>query len=251
MPVAHKVLLITNIPTPYRIPLFNVLHDELAKRGIGFKVIFGALGYARRQWHIDMDDCVFSYEVLPTTPLHFADPEHSSFTYRGLFRILRRENPGVVITSGFSLATTKLWLRSFTHHTRYIIWSGAIRSPGRPEHWLRRLQRKMLVQRATGFVAYGSRARDYLVELGAQADDISIGINTVDTSYYTEAVRPFREKLYADASAKHLVYIGHLTPGKKVDQLLRVVKRLSLERDDFVVEIIGAGSEEIEPSIAK
>lgn len=35
-----KVLLITNIPTSYRIPLFNGLNAQLARLGIGFKVIF-------------------------------------------------------------------------------------------------------------------------------------------------------------------------------------------------------------------
>jgi glycosyltransferase involved in cell wall biosynthesis len=242
--VATKVLLITNIPTPYRIPLFNALHDELAHRGIGFKVIFGALGYARRKWRIDMDDCSFPYEVLPTTPLHFSDPEQSAFTYRGLFRVLRQEQPTVIITNGFSVATTKLWLRSFTHQTPYIIWSGAICSPNKTEHRLRRRQRKLLIQRAGGLIAYGSRARDYLLRLGAHADDVSIGINTVDTSFYAKAATEFREKFHTDAAPKHLVYIGHLVPRKQVDRLLRVIKCLSLERHDFEVEIIGSGGEE-------
>ena len=44
--VMQKALLVTNIPTPYRVPLFNVVHDELSKKDIHFKVIFAVLGYS-------------------------------------------------------------------------------------------------------------------------------------------------------------------------------------------------------------
>jgi glycosyltransferase involved in cell wall biosynthesis len=239
----QKALLITNIPTPYRIPLFNVLHEELASRGIGFKVIFGALGYGRRQWRIDMQDCLFPHEVLPTAHLRFSDPERAAFTYEGLFGLLQREQPGVIIANGFSVATTKLWFRSVTHHEPYLIWSGAISGTARREHWLRRLHRKLLIRRATGFVAYGSRARDYLLELGAAFEGVRIGINTVDTSFYGTAAQ-LRDNGYVDQVPKHLIYVGHLTQGKKIDRLLRIVKNLSMKRDDFVLKIIGSGSEE-------
>src|SRR5262249_43825095 len=153
-----------------------------------------------------------------------SDPERTSFTYSGLLRILRRENPEMIITNAFNIATTKLWLRSFIHRTPYIISSGAIRSPGRIEHQLRRLQRRLLIQRAQGFIAYGSRARDYLVELGAHAGDVSIAINTVDTCFYAKAARKSVNQFNGDERPKSLLYLGRLAAGKKVDQLLRVIK---------------------------
>jgi len=46
-----NVLLITNIPTPYHIPLFIELNRQLKELGIEFKaLLFGARGYARRKW---------------------------------------------------------------------------------------------------------------------------------------------------------------------------------------------------------
>ena len=200
-----KVILLTNIPTPYRVALFNVLNQELTDRGFVFKVIFGAVGYARRQWQIDMKDCRFPYDVLTTTALRFSDPEQSSFTYNGLFRMLRRERPDVIITNGFSIATTKLWFRSFLRPTRYLIWSGAIPIRGSDESWLRLFQRKLLVRRSTGFIAYGSNAKDYLVNLGAPVESISIGINTVDTSYYSSTAAEVRRRTETGKLPKTLV----------------------------------------------
>jgi len=239
----HKVILITNIPTPYRLPLFKVLHEEFRTRGIDFKVIFGALGYSRRKWQIDMKDCTLSYEVLPTVRFRFADPEKSSFTYSGLLNVLRRERPGIVVTNGFSVATTKLWLLSFIRRTHYIIWSGAI-NPGRATDGLfRRLHRKLLVKRATGFVAYGTGARDYLVALGAPTDRIQIGINTVDTAYFGRERDASEEIRQADSNRKRVLFIGDLTPRKGADRLLKVVQLLAHRRQDFILDLVGSGDQ--------
>ena len=237
-----KVLLITNIPTPYRIPLFNVLHTELRERAMAFKVIFGALGYPRRQWRIDMKDCVFPYDVLPTAHLRFSDPERSSFTYSGLCRTIEQEQPGVIVTNGFSIGTTKLWFRSLNRSTPYIIWSGAIGS-GPREHWLRRLHRKLLIKRATGFVTYGSRARDYLLELGALPEQINIGINTVDTAFFGQQNQD-KNDCQKERQIKRLLFIGDLVPRKGVDRLLKVVQLLARERHDFILDIVGSGNEQ-------
>jgi len=133
----NRILLVTNIPTPYRIPLFNELKEQLERKGLGLKVVFGALGYARRKWAVDMSQCKFEYEVLPSKNLYYSDSEKSSFTYSGLYRVISKENPSVIITNAFSIATTKIWLRSWFKKTDYIIWSGAIRRKDKSDSFVR------------------------------------------------------------------------------------------------------------------
>ena len=79
-----RVVIITNIPTPYRIPLFNELNAQLAREGIGFKVVFAALGYPRRKWEIDMAQCTFAWEVLSRGRVPSRNPESAVFLYSGL-----------------------------------------------------------------------------------------------------------------------------------------------------------------------
>jgi glycosyltransferase involved in cell wall biosynthesis len=239
--VTQKTILVTNIPTPYRIPLFNVLHKELANKGIDLKVVFDAVGYARRQWRIDMSDCLFPHNVLSTKNL--SDSQRASFTYQGLLRLLEREQPSVIVTNGFSVATTKIWLRSFMRRTPYIIWSGAIKDSTPTAAGLRRLQRKLVIQRATGFVAYGSMARDYLLKMGASEELVRIGINTVDTAYFRSETAKHRQVIRETAKNK-ILFIGELIPRKGVDRLLRIIQALSRDRQDFVLDLIGSGSEQ-------
>ena len=49
----NTILVNTNIPTPYRIPLFNELDRLLDENGMKLKLVFAALGYSWRKWRID------------------------------------------------------------------------------------------------------------------------------------------------------------------------------------------------------
>ncbi|MFQ6071067.1 MAG: glycosyltransferase, partial [Candidatus Aminicenantales bacterium] len=254
MLISKKVVLITNIPTPYRIPLFNELNTQLKERGFEFKVLFGAISYNRRKWLVNPSEFKFSYEVLPSKRIEYSDPEKVSFTYSGLFRHLRREKPAVIISSGFSIATTKLWFWSWFTSRPFIIWSGDIAREGRASYsFLRILHRKILVKRASGFVAYGSKAKEYLISLGAAAEKIQVGINTVDTHFFREEVRRLRAVKGNSGSRKSLLYVGHLSPRKNIGKLLQVIKKLAQSRSDFKLDIVGDGVEkpELEKFVAE
>lgn len=240
----NSIFLITNIPTPYRIPLFNELYKQLESKGLRLKVVFGALGYGRRKWAIDMSECQFEWEVLPSKSIPYADPEKSSFTYSSLCRIVSKEKPSLIITNAFSLATTKLWFRSWFKNTPYLIWSGAIQRKNEPVSFLRKLQRRILIRKARAFIAYGIKAKEYLINLGADAKKIQIGINTVDTEFYRSKTLRVRNNATSDAdNIKHLLYVGHLTQGKRLDQLFEAIYVLAQHRDDFILNIVGEGAE--------
>jgi len=235
-----KVMVITNIPNPYRIPLFNLLHKRLKREGVQLKVVFAAKGYKRRQWIIDMKTTRFDCSFLKPTRIKLGKSEKVLFLYNGLFKEIRREKPDIVISIGFSTATLKLWLLSFIKSPGFIIWSGTITTKGRKDSFLRRIYRKVLVRRASGFIAYGTRAKKYLQDLGAEAGKIEIAINTTDTEYYRKETESLRTG-YLDPGSETLLYIGHLTYKKRVDLLFSAVQLLSKERRGFKLVIVGDG----------
>ena len=47
----------------------------------------------------------------------------------------------------------------------------------------------ILVRRAKGFIAYGTKAKEYLSYLGAPEKKIHIAINTVDTHFFNEIAK--------------------------------------------------------------
>src|SRR5436190_9065593 len=101
-----KILVITNIPNPYRIPLFAELNRQLKKEGMELKVVFAAMGYKRRQYKIDLEKCGFDFEVLHSKV--FTDEQNSEityFSYNGLWDLINREKPYRSIVTGFSFGT--------------------------------------------------------------------------------------------------------------------------------------------------
>ncbi len=250
-----RVVHITNIPTPYRIPQLNEISRQFEAKGWELTVIFGALGYARRKWQINEDDLQFRYVVLKSALTLNRLSGRTMFLYRGLLPTLRELSPDVIMVTGFSLATVKVWLRSFWRPVPYLIFSGSTFRPnevqrelldrGSKDSLLRRLQRTLLARRASGGIAYGSRARDYLASLGMPRDKISVGINTVDLDFFDSSSEPSEGADSQDETGliHQLLYVGHLNKGKRVDLLLDAAARLSQERQDFVLRIVGDGPE--------
>lgn len=240
-----KILLVTNIPTPYRIPLFNKLDDLMKSSGLSLKVIFGAKGYPRRRWKISMTHCRFAHEVLPSRIFWPGNKERAFFAYGGLAKTIRRERPDAVICSGFSIATMKVWLFTLISNLPYFIWSGDTHRK-KTYSLLRDMQRRILIRRAKGFIAYGSKAIDYLISLGADPQRIFLSINTVDVAYFSARSAQLRKATSGRLSTglkKRILYVGDLSPRKNVLKLLEVLKVISRLRTDVVLDIVGDGQQ--------
>ncbi len=241
-----KVVLITNIPTPYRVPLFNELSEALKVRGVQLHVIFGAATYARRKFVVPLSEFRFEYSILGSSAIQRKDVERTSFLYNGLSGKLKQLSPDAVIVSGFSMATWKVFLRSIFRRQPYYIWNGSVIDSYRQEGWLKRLFRKVLLTRATGFISYGKKAKEYLVQLGARPEKVVAGVNTVDTSFFARETEKIRQSTPLHDGKKHLLSIGYLSRRKNIRQLIELVRELSTHRRDFVLDLIGDGDQRME-----
>jgi glycosyltransferase involved in cell wall biosynthesis len=236
----EKVVLVTNIPNQYRIPLFNELNNQLKEKGKELYVIFGALSYKNRKTIVDLSDCEFEYQILKTQLFAGFENKTGFLFYGGLLRNIRKLNANQIIVAGYSFATIKIWASTFIHKRAYYIWSGSIRRKEKEIGFLRKFQRKQLIRRAKGYLSYGSLAKQNFVELGAKASAITVIGNTVDTSFFRQETTRVRAGL-PPQSQKHLTYLGYLTPRKNVQKLLIVLKELLQVRKDIMLDIVGDG----------
>jgi glycosyltransferase involved in cell wall biosynthesis len=237
-----KILVITNIPNPYRIPLFAELRKQLENNGMRLKVIFAAKGYKRRMFKISLEDCGFDYEILPSG---IYSDEHNSeityFDYKGLLEVVNREQPYRCIIAGFSPGTMQLFFRSFFKSTPFIIWSGSVIKKGRNDNLLRRIQRNIVSRKAKAFVAYGDQAKKYLIsQLNIDPEKIAIARNTIDTTFFRTETERIRNNQPSEPLF-HFLYIGYLVPRKNVRLLLEAVNMLKSLRQDFILDIVGDG----------
>ncbi len=238
-----KVLFITNIPNPYRIPLFNEMSRQFAEKQIHLKIIFGAEGYKRRFFKIDPAEIKYDFEILKDEAHTIGDDsEKSYFLYKGLNKIMSSEKPDAVIVAGFSSATMKIFFRKLLTGTPYIIFSGSIEHGNRSGSLPRKIQRKILCKGASAFVAYGNLAKQYLVNAGANANKVFIGRNTVDIRFFAEKTEELRKLNSTNNHITRFTYLGYLVPRKNVQLLLESVKIVAEKRQDFCLDIIGDGA---------
>lgn len=240
-----RVFIVTNIPTPYRLPLFRIISKKLSDKEIALKVIFGGPGYARRQWKIDFSQYPFSYHILKPWKFRIRNnKERTLFLYPGLLRLLLHEKPELIIVIGFSVATLQLLFNKLITGKPYIIWSGSIHNKYIKRGFIRNVVRKLFIKHASGFVAYGSKSKDYLISMGAPEDRIEIGINTVDTEFYyreTEMLRSQMKRL----PVKQVLYLGDLSYRKRIDLVLYALAIINKLRRDFKFVIVGDGPERV------
>ncbi|MBK9637314.1 MAG: glycosyltransferase family 4 protein [Bacteroidetes bacterium] len=237
----QKVVLITNIPTPYRIPLFNELNKQMLQEEMELHVIFSESGYKRRKFEIDFSQINFTYSILSGgTITSNKDNEKTYFFYKGLWKALNKLQPRNIIVAGFSSASiiTSIWCQR--KNIPFSIWSGSIESETRNISWLRIKLRRQLIKRAKSFIAYGSLAAKYLVKMGALVEKVHIGINTVDTSFFAQESTKNRNILLSKNDFT-FTYLGYLVPRKNVSLVIEAASLLLKERSDFNIQIIGDG----------
>jgi glycosyltransferase involved in cell wall biosynthesis len=234
----RRLLVVTNIPTPYRVPLFNRLVHALAPTGWTLEVAFGSMGNERRKWRIADTDLRFAYHCLDGRNVRLG-PERIANTYRGLARLLRERRPDGIVCTGYSLGTMAALRHARRTGVPLGIWSGTI-AGGPDGSWWRQRVRRWLVRRSQGYLAYGTAARDYLIALGAASEHVHIAWNTVDTRRFESLPGPTAP---ASGEPLRLLAVGYLEPRKRVDLALRAVAAAIGRGLDVILEIAGDGSQ--------
>ena len=82
-----------------------------------------------------------------------------------------------------------------------------------------------------------------MLDLGVVANGVKIGINTVDTAYFSNETRFYSVVFEADTK-KRILFIGELISRKGVDRLLMNIQLFVRKRQDFVLDIVGSSSEQ-------
>lgn len=219
--------------TPYRISLFNSVANQAP---FELKVLTLTEREQNRQWQVMGSPVQFEYEVLDGWHLMFRPDRAKSFAFHvnlGVSKRLLELRPDIIITSGYS--TPAYWegfLYSRLTDAKYILWNGTtLYSSGRVSGVLG-LLKKVIIRSADGWIAYGSKAKEYLEFLGADPSGIVVSINTVDMEYFHQSVTLYRAPSgFNLVRSKYpgflFIYVGRLVAGKGLLHLLRSVKALN------------------------
>jgi len=218
-----RVALLTEIPAPYRIPLFNAL----AKR-VALRVLFLRARHPERHYELHGEEIRFAWKVL--RGFSFSLRKHWIVVNPGVRRELR--NVDAVVLGGWNQPA--FWDALLCAHRRRvptIVWTESTRMDERSGR--HELFKRLLLPGVDAFVVPGTAALEYLVSLGVPPDRITIAPNAVDPSIFGRA-----ERSRSDGTCRVLA-VARLSPEKGLDLLLEATRDLPVE-----VFIAGTGPEE-------
>ncbi len=227
---SRKILILTEIIAPYRIPVFNALAQGA---GLDLHVIFLAETDATlRQWRVYKDEICFSYQVLPSW--RWRAGKSSFLVNRGLWSALNKVNPEVLICGGYAYAASweaLLWARR--QRVEFVLWSESNRHDARGGRAAVEWLKTYFLRHCDRFVVPGKASFEYLTSLGAPAGHIVTAPNAVDNGWFAtqaEKVRShaaeFREKLKLKLPLRFILFVGRLVPEKGVFDLLAAYAKL-------------------------
>src|SRR5262249_41810789 len=126
-----KLCVLTEIISPYRIPVFNAL----AKRqDVDLRVIFLAeTDPSMRQWRIYSDEIRFSYEVLPSWRRRFG--KHNILINTNVSAALERAGSDAILCGGYNYLASWQALRwAKKNHVPFLLWSESTALDQRNRH---------------------------------------------------------------------------------------------------------------------
>ena len=217
-----RIALLTEIPAPFRIPLFNAL---AARPDVDLRVLYLAANDPRRNYPRYDRETAFPFEILPGRDLSARG--RWIVANAGVFLRLRRLRPDVVLVGGWNQPAfweAAAWARAARRPL--VVWVESTARDERSGAAPLELAKRLMLRTAAGFVVPGRAAADYLVSLGAPSDRIAIAPNAVDLTVFEEGVareRGRRDELRAELGLEGCTFlcVSRLSPEKGVDVLVR------------------------------
>jgi glycosyltransferase involved in cell wall biosynthesis len=224
----RRLVILTEIISPYRIPLFNALARDEA---VDLHVIFLAETDPQlRQWHVYKEQIAFSYQVLASWRKRIGD--YNLLLNRGLAPALAAVEPDAIICGGYNyIASWQALLWARLHNVPFLLWSESNQQDLRGGHALVEFLKAEFLQRCSGFLVPGLSARDYLRAHKIKSEMIFIAPNAVDNDFFAGAAGAARRnatEIRKDLNLpeRYLLFVGRLVPTKGVFDLLSAYAKL-------------------------
>jgi len=239
--MTDDLFVLTNIPAPYRVPVWNCLSQLVPGR---LKVFFITSSDARWSWVTPIGEMMFPWRFLGRGPNRLLTEALAAIH---MTVQLARTRPQTIICGGYdSLAAWVCFLWCKVFRRRFVLWLESTardaRKPGRAKKWLK----EFFVSRADGIAAAGKATVEYVKGLGATDGRIFLAPMSTDNQFFArQAAEVQRERAKCEKGYPGLLilYAGRLVREKGVHTLLQAFARVLSELPDAGLLIAGDGPE--------
>jgi glycosyltransferase involved in cell wall biosynthesis len=240
----QRLVLLTEIIAPYRIPVFNALARQPE---LDLHVIFlSETDAGLRQWRVYHEEIRFSYEVLPSWRRRVG--KHPLLINREVAPALQQAAPEVVLCGGYSyLAAWQSLYWARRHQVPFLAWVESTLHDQRSGYALVESAKLRFLRSCQGFVVPGKSSREYVQSFGIARDRIFTAPNAVDSDFFSAAAEAARADAEGQRQALGLpqrfyLFVGRLVKEKGVFDLLDAYAALPQQvREEVALVLAGDG----------
>ena len=240
----RRLVLLTEIISPYRLPLFNTLAQHAE---VDLHVIFLAETDPNlRQWQIYKEEIHFSYQVLPSWRKRVG--RYNLLLNRGVVLALGAAAPDVILCGGYSYIASwqaLFWARN--RHIPFFLWSESNAEDLRHDRAFVEFLKKTFLEKCSGFVVPGRSAQEYIQSHNVREEVIFTAPNAVDNELFASASAAARQsaaqrRLELALPGHYFLFVGRLVREKGVFELLSAYAKLEESvRQDVGLVFVGDG----------
>jgi glycosyltransferase involved in cell wall biosynthesis len=225
----RRLVITTEIISPYRIPVFNALAQH---PNVDLHVIFLAeTDLSMRRWKVYKNEIGFSYEVLPHWRRRVAG--YNLLLNRGVTAALERARPDVIVCGGYGYLASWLVLAWARRHKRPLfLWSESNLQDQRRGTPLVEMLKRRFIGACSGFVVPGKSAAAYAATFGVPQERIFVAPNAVDNALFSQEAAAARTReaemrRQFGLPESYFLCVGRLVSSKGVFDLLDAYSRLA------------------------
>lgn len=231
-----KTIIIDNILTPYEVARYNEINKVLKNN---LEVWFINKKETNRNWK-EFPTIKFQYLIL--------NKAIKLFELRDLLELERNRIERVVCSGWDSPVYYYALLFCKKNKIRFTLWSGSTQYE---ISWRRKLFSPLvnwIIRNSTDYIAHGTRAKEYLISLGADQKKIKIFLNSVDVDFFMKSAAKVK-KIRSSLRIKHnisstdflFLYVGQLIDRKGIKELVRAFIKYTEIKDNIKLLIVGDG----------
>ncbi len=232
-----RVALLTEIPAPFRIPLFNALAE---RDDVRLRVLFLSDRDPKRPYPVYRDEFRFDARTLPGHDV--ARGSRWVVLNGGVLGELRRSRPQVIVIGGWNQPAfwqAAAWAR--IRRIPLVTWVESTERDARPGNVGLERAKRWIVDGSAALLVPGSASAEYARSLGVPAERVVVAPNAVDQSIFRDGVaqaRGSRERLREEIGLTRptFLFVGRFDPEKGLADLLEAADGL-----DADVVVIGSG----------
>jgi len=249
MTMTVRVALLTEIISPYRIPVFNALARQKA---IELHVIFLAESDpTQRDWLVYKDEIEFSYEVLPAWRRRWGI--WHILLNRGMGPALEHFRPNSILCGGYNHPAfwqALAWAKF--HRAHFAAWIESTSQEQRNPSALAQLIKLWFIRNCDSFAVPGQSSFEYVRSMGVPAERIHPAPNAVDIRRFANLARSAREQAALRRKElglppRYFLCAGRVILEKGVFHLLEAYTQLQAElRAEVGLVFVGEGTAKAE-----